>query len=194
MTRDCGIIKTSRESVISTFPALTNSTFEVLNMAKASLPFSISEINPTVEVRLWSKVHKTDSCWVWIAKHNVQGYGRIKVGGRPLLAHRLSFAIAHGRMPSGHVLHSCDNPPCVNPAHLREGTDQDNRNDRAERGSLENQIRGSAVKVSKLKESDIPNIRKMLSQGISQATIAEIYSVSQVAISCIALRRTWRHV
>ena len=81
----------------------------------------------------WSRVSRTESCWLWTGPVDRKGYGLH--GGRGL-AHRISWEMANGRaVPEGlFVLHHCDNPPCVNPAHLYDGTHQDNVNDMVARG------------------------------------------------------------
>lgn len=72
-----------------------------------------------------------NECWEWSGTRHSDGYGL--VGG--CYAHRISEQIHHGPIGAGlHVLHSCDNPPCVNPAHLRTGTHSDNVRDAVERG------------------------------------------------------------
>lgn len=85
--------------------------------------------------RFFEKVDKSDSCWVWTGAVNRAGYGRFCVDGVNKLAHRVSWEIEHGVLTGGqHVLHKCDNPPCVNPKHLFLGTNRDNVTDKMEKG------------------------------------------------------------
>jgi hypothetical protein len=91
-----------------------------------------------IETRLWEKVQKEPNggCWLWTGGTTNGGYGVIGVGrGRLHRAHRISWEIANGPIPDGlKVLHRCDNPPCVNPAHLFLGTQVDNMRDCAAKG------------------------------------------------------------
>lgn len=93
--------------------------------------------------RFWSKVSIAgrDDCWPWIAAKGPDGYGRYFTGktadGRSVitLAPRVAYQLANGSIPDGmHILHSCDNPPCCNPMHLRAGTAKENAREREERG------------------------------------------------------------
>lgn len=91
--------------------------------------------------RFWAKVNVAGphDCWEWTAGTDRAGYGRISLGGRGdrrlVGAHRASWQIVNGPIPDGlFVLHSCDNPPCVNPQHLRVGTNADNMADMVVRG------------------------------------------------------------
>lgn len=74
-----------------------------------------------------------NGCWEWIGTTNDYGYGIILAPGeKPIRAHRFSYERSYGAIPSDAVvMHTCDNPPCVNPAHLRLGTKADNNKDTA---------------------------------------------------------------
>jgi len=90
--------------------------------------------------RFWAKVDKRgpDECWPWTGGKRRKGYGAIGEGGRGgkmLVASRLAYELQNGPIPEGHqVLHSCDNPPCCNGAHLFTGTNLDNIGDMREKG------------------------------------------------------------
>lgn len=93
--------------------------------------------------RFWSKVLKTDGCWLWMGARHPQGYGNIGLpkdenGRYPIgKAHRVSWELHNGPIPAGLlVMHRCDNPPCVNPDHLFVGTVGDNVRDSASKGRL----------------------------------------------------------
>lgn len=90
--------------------------------------------------RFWPKVHKRDGCWLWTASTDSNGYGQSFIGrldGRVRLehAHRVAWRLTFGDIPDGlNVLHRCDVPRCVNPAHLFLGTDRDNIQDAIGKG------------------------------------------------------------
>ena len=74
-------------------------------------------------------------CVLWHGTTDRWGYGYMTVRGKKIGAHRIAYTLANGAIPKGLcVLHSCDTPACVNPAHLRLGTDADNHRDTLERG------------------------------------------------------------
>jgi hypothetical protein len=72
--------------------------------------------------------------WLWTGHCDENGYGLVNVAGKNYKAHRVAFYLAYGRWPTPCALHRCDNPACVNPAHLFEGTKRDNTNDMLAKG------------------------------------------------------------
>jgi hypothetical protein len=87
--------------------------------------------------RFWDKVEKIPfhECWEWTASKSGDGYGAFKIKGKQYSAHRVSYELNHGPIPKGKcVLHSCDNPLCVNPQHLWLGTHLDNSKDKIFKG------------------------------------------------------------
>lgn len=89
------------------------------------------------ETRFWRKVDQSGECWTWAAAKSNNGYGIFSRTGRVLVyAHRFSYEIHNGEPPPPHleVMHACDNPPCVNPAHLALGTHADNMADMSRKG------------------------------------------------------------
>lgn len=75
------------------------------------------------------------NCWLWQANRTFDDYGVFWLIDKNVRAHRVSYEYFYGEIPEGQcVLHSCDNPSCVNPEHLFLGTNQDNTDDMIEKG------------------------------------------------------------
>lgn len=127
-------------------------------------------------------------CWLWTGARFVVGYGKFKVGGRYVYAHRFSYEAHVGPLGSLHVLHKCDNPTCVNPDHLFLGTQADNNRDRAKK---RRDARGGDVGGAKLTEGDIRFIRE---STVSGGKLATKFGVSRSNISAIRRRESWAHI
>lgn len=85
--------------------------------------------------RFWSKVKKTESCWIWCGGKIKDGYGHFHLNRKQHKAHRISWQIINGEIPPGiWACHHCDNPSCVRPDHLFLGTTSDNQIDSAKKG------------------------------------------------------------
>jgi hypothetical protein len=147
--------------------------------------------------RFWKKVAKgaDNECWNWQAGRTKAGYGVFRMDKKVVFAHRVAYELACSTIPSGmHVLHSCDNPACVNPSHLRVGTHAENMLDKVLRNRQSRVWSGKvgeAVGMGKLRDRDLPDIRKMIAQGMRQVDIANKYGVHQAMISNIKLGKNW---
>jgi hypothetical protein len=145
--------------------------------------------------RFWTKVNKTEGCWEWTAGlKKPELYGKFKLNKRTLLAHRVSYAMSHPLTIDllEHreicVCHRCDNPRCVNPAHLFLGSISDNNKDKDDKGRGI-ACRGEKHSSSKLTENAVREIRTQYANGgITQKQLALEYGVSLSLISLIKLR------
>lgn len=130
-------------------------------------------------------------CWLWTAS-GCGGYGRLSVNGRLTGAHRFSWELANGPVPNAlYVLHRCDNPPCVNPAHLFLGTIAANNKDRANKGRG---VIGERSPRAKLTERKVTEIRALHTAGRSQAYLARAYGVSDSLVRLVVTGQAWKHV
>lgn len=146
--------------------------------------------------RFWAKVALTADdtrCWEWQAgrRKSKRPYGRFGFYGRNENAHRVAWFLTHNRMPNGLVRHTCDNPPCVNPNHLLEGTHADNAHDMVERNR---QSKGEHRPSAKLSEGAVRAIRRLVNDGVSRNTLAAMYGVGRTAIFDIQHGLKWKHI
>lgn len=150
----------------------------------------------TIEDRFWRHVDKSGDCWTWTGSLKSDGYGRLGAGGRSgkyLCAHRVSYELHHGVIPEGMVvMHECDNPACVNPAHLSLGTYSDNTQQACDKGRMKSLfLNGEAHSGAVLTEE---LVRKIRSSALNNAQLAREIGCSKNAISCVRLGKTWKHV
>ncbi len=130
-----------------------------------------------------NRIKKTPTCWLWTGTTNQYGYGIFLMPGeQPVRAHRFSYEFFVGPIPEGKIImHTCDNPPCVNPDHLRVGTKDDNNKDTAHKRRHNYGLdhwngRLSETQVAAIREST--KTQKELSEqyGITQSHISRIKS------------------
>lgn len=140
--------------------------------------------------QFWSKVDRKDrcSCWEWKAsrkgtRKGSGGYGQIKIAGRHRLAHRVAFAMVHGKEAEGLVMHCCDNVACVNPSHLKEGTHQENMDDMKSKGRQGKKLTAEIALL----------IRDAQGTG-TQREVADRFGVSHRTIGHIWSRQTWNTI
>lgn len=149
---------------------------------------------------LWDRFLKyvvtTSDCWIWTGSQSVSGssgkyyYGSFRLSPRKMTyAHRMSYALYKGPIPHGMVvMHTCDNPLCVNPDHLVLGTHKQNSEDAVQKGRIKNcEDHGRA----KLTNKQVLNIRKLDGQ-MRRKDIAKLFKVSPSLISAILNGHLWK--
>jgi hypothetical protein len=143
--------------------------------------------------RFWKKVIKSDGCWNWIGCRKKQGYGNIRVDGKTVMAHRVSWEMVNGSIPDGLcVLHKCDNPSCVNPDHLFLGTKMDNHCDMVDKGRRASFV-GASNGRAKLTQEQVSVVKELYSTGrLTQREIGKLYGVTDVVVSYILSGKIWR--
>lgn len=151
---------------------------------------------PTPSERFWDKVdvRPGEHCWEWTACRHDFGYGKFGVSaGNIVGAHRYSWELEHGPIENGlHVLHRCDNPPCVNPAHLFLGTMAANIADMNAKGRQSGgSSPGETNPFARLTLDEVKKIRLLVARGVKQAAVAKEFSVSKPTVSGIVLWRSW---
>jgi hypothetical protein len=146
--------------------------------------------------RFWAKVERRgpNECWPWTGATTSNGYGSMTRGRRAekrTSASRVSWELHFGPIAKGLlVCHHCDNPPCVNPAHLFLGTKSDNARDSVRKGRHRT-LRGERCWRAKLTSADVAAIRE---SGESHAALGRRFGVVPQAIMYARTRRTWKHV
>lgn len=130
-------------------------------------------------------------CWPWLGTRNKHGYGELQRNGQRFLAHRVAYAVTHGATPAGLVVrHDCDTPCCVNPSHLKLGTQADNMIDMQARGRS---ICGEKHPLAKLTATAVWAIRATYaSGGISMLKLAARHGVGLRTIHAVIHNQRWK--
>ena len=158
-------------------------------------------------LRFWPRVRIGGflECWEWTGNREPFGYARFWFEGRNSTAQRVAWTLTNGPIPNGLcVLHRCDNPPCVNPAHLFLGTKSDNSLDRHAKGRTIGgspfirpgfRARGERGGNSKLTEAEVTEIlAEFNSTSVYLGTLAKKYHVSRSTVGRIISGKLWAHV
>lgn len=146
--------------------------------------------------RFWSKVLKTDTCWLWQRRVNNRGYGCFAWiypdkarRSQDIYAHRAAWILTHGSIPPGrNVLHRCDTPACVNPAHLFIGSQSDNMRDCFKKHRHPGMPPPPTTKVTP------DQVRAIRNDPRKHHIIAADYGLKRLSVLLIKHRKTWRHV
>ncbi len=165
-------------------------------------------VTERLKARYWRKVQRAgpNDCWEWLAGRNALGYGAFGVDGRTRMATHVALTLDGRPRPGALIaLHSCDNPGCVNPQHLRWGTDAENQQDMIDRGRARRlfgedhwmhkrpeRIRRRANHPrAKLTEADVREIRAAPRHRGTGIELAARFGVRPAAISKIRLGQLW---
>ncbi len=148
----------------------------------------------TLAEKIAAKTQADGDCIVWIGHRCAKGYGRIRLKGKYRFAHRVVYEMHRGPIPDGLlVMHSCDNPPCVNIKHLSLGTQLDNVRDMQNKGRAVI-LRGAAHSSIKLSAEQIETIRRRYISHDKQngaPALGREFGVHQKTILAIVHGKHW---
>lgn len=144
-----------------------------------------------------------EACWEWTGPKSHFGHGKMRefgAGSREIRAHRVSYELFIGPIKDGQfVCHKCDNPSCVNPAHLYAGTQADNMRDKRVRNRQKGELSG----IAKLNDQNVRAIKAFLRrhppghgrrEGGQCGFLARWFGVTKYAISDIYRGKCWNHI
>ena len=145
--------------------------------------------------RFWEKVDIAGygKCWEWKANRHIRGYGIFWHNGKNVRANRMALVLSGSAPPSKNsmALHSCDNPPCCNPAHLRWGDAKENTADFFTRqGGYRGELSGNAIITSDIASQILK--RRMIGDNIP--TIAAALGLAESIVELVYVGRSWKHL
>lgn len=161
-------------------------------------------INPSVIDRFWKAVdiRNEHECWEWKKMRNDAGYGLMRIGSakdgsrKIERAHRISYVIHNGVINNGmYIMHSCDNPSCVNPFHLKEGTPRQNTQDSINKGRFKHfpHRKGKENSNGKLTENTVMRMR-LCAGYIPYSFWVKLTCISKSGIVHAIKGSSWSHI
>ena len=153
-----------------------------------------TKLTPEDGQRFWSRLGMgaPDECWEWRWASRPSGYGVFVVQGKNLSTHRVAWELTSGESAEGLVvMHSCDNPPCCNPEHLRAGTQKENVADAFNKGR---RMVGERHHNAVLTEDDVIAIRILYRHQVPVAELAARYGIGECSMIRAIRGITWGHV
>ncbi len=151
----------------------------------------------SVEARFTEKYVRRGmtECWPWTGSKDRFGRGYFYYEGKVTRAPRVAWTLHHGmRFPDGKdACHSCDNPSCVNPAHIWPGSESDNLRDAENKGRVPHRI-GEEHVFAKLTEEQVRAIRVRHAAGEAKADLAREFAVNSTTVHGVIIRKSWKHV
>lgn len=182
----------SKKSAL-TFVRIKKSHWFCVRCGSEFIPLKPQQLFCTLFCKVFSKVKigANDECWTFSRPWS-KGYGLVKWQGKGRFAHRVAYEHYRGPIPEGcEVCHTCDNPPCCNPAHLFIGTSQDNHDDASRKGRT---TQGEKSWKAKLTDAHVRSIRSMSFEILDYKHVAELIGCNLSAVAKVYTRQTWRHL
>lgn len=144
--------------------------------------------------RFWSKVdiRSDEECWVWTGHRHTRGYGIFWHAGKNVRANRFALELEKGPSPfeGAMALHSCDNPPCCNPSHLRWGTNLENSEDKIMR---KGDSKGENSPVAILTNEKVDLIYRLRLEGMTIGDISEKLGAPYTTVENVYVGKAWAH-
>lgn len=155
------------------------------------LAFRLESLGEAFVRRFEAKFKKTKGCWLWRGAKHKQGYGKIVVYKKIVLAHRVSFVLYKGKLKRRDcVLHKCDVVACIRPSHLFKGTQLDNMKDR---GNKRRQAHGERHSRAKFTWEEVRAIRKRHENGEQVFALSKEFGVHWDTIAKMVRGDTWKY-
>lgn len=172
---------------------------QVSRLALPPMPAGASEKEVAV-ARFWKYVQRKgpDECWTWSGELTCRGYARFSLMATNVRGSRVAYFLEHGKDPGCFACHSCDNPKCVNPRHIFDGTPQDNVDDAENKGRREGSrialktfwdrtpLVGSRHPNAKLTPQQAAQVRQRIAEGAVKKHLGKEFGVSETVIYSIA--------